>query len=134
VGVRRRKELLDEEGVSRRGRVQPAARAGCGLQALPAKYVSLVEFRLCLSRACLGKMIIFGTKWRKQKGTFFAPLKQRPDRGSPCGVRGRDPLPPRVLLQKLSLRLQKKTPPLFLSQLFRVFVPSLSWQSDRFEI
>ena len=32
----------------------------------PAKNESPFEFSLCLSRACLGKMIIFSIKWRKR--------------------------------------------------------------------
>ena len=37
-----------------------------GRQAALRNRVSVFEFSLCLSRACLGKMIIFSTKWRKK--------------------------------------------------------------------
>jgi hypothetical protein len=29
---------------------------------------------LCLSRACLAKMIVFGIQWHRKKGVFLAPL------------------------------------------------------------
>ena len=35
---------------------------------------------LCLSRACLGKKMIFAVKWRK-KGAFSPPQGARPDTG-----------------------------------------------------
>ena len=73
------------------------------------KRVSCLEFSLSLSRACLGKTIIFGTKWRKKP--VFSYLVAR--------VITR----PQILHQTLTL---SKTP--FPPQLFPMFVPSLSWQ------
>ena len=42
-----------------------------------AKRHSFLEFSLCLSRACLGKIIVFIHKWRKN-GVFLPVQEQRP--------------------------------------------------------
>jgi hypothetical protein len=38
---------------------------------LSLQNATLLEFSLCLSRACLGKMFVFICKWRTQKELFF---------------------------------------------------------------
>ena len=35
---------------------------------------SCFEFSLCLSRACLGKIIVFNAKWHRKNGVFLSYL------------------------------------------------------------
>jgi len=54
---------------------------------VPEKTVSVCEFSLCLSRACLGKKITFINKWRKR--TVFSPHADRfPRAGEDPGALG----------------------------------------------
>jgi hypothetical protein len=71
------------------------------------------EFSLCLSRACLGKMMHFIHKWHRKRVTTF-PYQ------SPRWAR-------RLAWPSASVvaRLQKR----LLCQLAFLFVPSLSWQT-----
>ena len=43
-------------------------------------------FSLCVSRACLGKSIIFSIKWRKNTCVLFAPGLRSQDEGGPIGL------------------------------------------------
>jgi hypothetical protein len=48
-------------------RRRAAAAAARRLAYLQKTRLLIFEFSLCLSRACLGKMIIFSIKWRKKR-------------------------------------------------------------------
>ena len=79
---------------------------------------TLFEFSLCLSRACLGKMIVFIYKWYKNGVSDLGRCDQK------ISFDGRKP--------RENASSAYKTAP-YLSA-FPMFVPSLSWQNDRFYI
>jgi hypothetical protein len=102
----------------------------------PAKNAFPLNFSLCLSRACLGKIIIFIefvlAKWLPQR-RFFAPVKLMLHDASLPLLSGQVNCPggPVVLaLQNLGLHPIRKR--ISVLSAFPMFVPSLSWQNDAF--
>ena len=75
---------------------------------------SVFEFSLCLSRACLGKKIIFIYEWLKK--TVFLP-------GRPCARYPGAPETPAPFGRKI----ESQTPLLLVEFPGETFVPSLSW-------
>ena len=72
------------------------------LQSLPtntARKRHFIEFSLCLSRACLGKIMHLMYKWRK-KSDVFSPSRRGLDRTPPSPVGGRHHARHRAVLQK----------------------------------
>jgi len=101
--------------------VKRAAIAAClgpGAVACLMNSDTFLEFSLCLSRACLGKIMHFIYKWRK-KCRFLTALWT----DSSAARRIELQHPPDVLWACRN-RL--------LPQLFLICVPSLSWQNNRF--
>ena len=67
------------------------------------------EFSLCLSRACLGKMIIFIYKWRKRR--FPYRLCSRPSPRTPAWYpQRRNRGQPPVLARKTNLKITRNSP------------------------
>ena len=70
IGKLRRRSCIGKQR-SRRTEVPSYSDVGVGLVGQPCEKTPLsFEFSLCLSRACLGKMIVFIYKWRK-RGVFL---------------------------------------------------------------
>ena len=84
VWVAQAKPLLPHLGERRRTRLCPRVQANHNLvhsqcfQFAHCRNASLFEFSMCLSRACLGKMIIFTSKWRKKTRFRTHLLRVRP--------------------------------------------------------
>jgi hypothetical protein len=87
--------------------------------AAPAETRPFLEFSLCLSRACLGKKMIFSIRWRKKDAVSYMR--------SASSVASVPELVKRTRSAQGTSSYKKTR--LFLSAL-PMFVPSLSWQND----
>ena len=77
---------------------------------------------LCLSRDCLGKMIIFSIK-RRKKTRFLSPAPYRSTLSEHPAERA-----DKSKVPEIKLNAERKTGTALVSNLLCVFVPSLSWQ------